>query len=414
MGVRKRRSDAITHAIARALDNENDRKAKSWGKAIGHFFDLFSLFHLDLTRQQYADFHAMRHDFWDIDDGDYSSSFYSQPHAADAAEQDPRPANKPEQQHRQTLPKLEPAGNLGYSGSSFFHTSDGKYLVKSLDRASESDFFIEELFDPYTTHMKTHPSSLLVRITDMLYAPRATMGTILGIQPRHYIIMENLLQGMGNDQQAGRADGAAKWQTFDLKPDDYFFPERDVAGGRLASSRVIDGLVDEFPDQVHAPPLVKQELLDILLEDTKFLARSNVVDYSLFLARFPKAELKAGSASAGVEGAEGAEEADDQLAATTALVAPSWRTGVPSTDGKWIYRAVLLDFLWAKHKLRAQAMTGLVGAFNFLFRKTEPMSITTDPGEYQARFMGMVERLLSRRDEEEQGGGSAARSVAHE
>ncbi|KAG5983918.1 hypothetical protein E4U55_006701 [Claviceps digitariae] len=408
MGVCKRRSEAITHAISRALDNENDRKAESLGKSIGRFFGLFSLFHLDLTRHQYADFHAMRHDFWDIDDDDYASSFqFQQPQAVHAAhdahdaERDPRAEIK--NKHKEHLPSLEPVGDLGYSGSSFFHTSDGKYLVKSLDRASESHFFMNELFHPYTDHIKTHPSSLLVRITDMLYSPRATLGTILGIQPRHYIIMENLLQGMGKHQQEAGSDGDATWETFDLKPDNYFFPERDVAGGRLASDEVIDGLVDKFPDQVHAPPLVKQELIDILIEDTKFLARANVVDYSLFLARFPKAELEAVAAASTADGE------DDVLAATTAVVSPSWRTGVPSTDGKWIYRAVLLDFLWAKHKMRAQAMTGLVGAFNLLF-KTQPMSITTEPAEYQARFMSMVERLLSRRDEGTPTSGSTAGS----
>ncbi|KAG6038681.1 hypothetical protein E4U41_003892 [Claviceps citrina] len=385
MGASKRRSDAITHAISRALNNETESPtAKTWGKAIGNFFGLFSLFHLDLTRHQYADFHAMRHDFWDISEDDYAASF--QPRAADAADDNGRP--------REHCPSLKPAGDLGYSGSSFFHTSDGKYLVKSLDRRFESEFFKDELLDPYMAHMKSHPSSLLIRITDMLYAPRATIGSALGIQPSHYIIMENLLHGLGNEQEG--ATDEAKWETYDLKPDDYFFPERDIAGGMLASDEVIDGLVDEFPDQVLVPPLVKQELIDILTEDTKFFARSNIVDYSLFFARFPKAKVVTASAAEG-----------EDAAATAALVSPSWRTGVPSTDGKWIYRAVLLDFLWAKHKMRAKAMTGLVGAFNFFFKKG-PMSITTEPDEYQRRFMRMAKLLLSRRVEGAETSGSAS------
>ncbi|KAG6010737.1 hypothetical protein E4U21_004125 [Claviceps maximensis] len=425
MGMRKRRSDAITNAISRALNNENHRGTKSWGKAIGNFVGFFSLFRLDLTRHQYAEFYVMRHDFWDIDDDEYTSSFQSQPHAAHAAhaaeqdqgqdqDQDPRPRSGNNHPQEPDLSSLEPAGDLGYSGSSFFHTSNGKYLVKSLDRVSESDFFTKELFDPYTAHMKTHPSSLLVHITDVLYAPRATLGTIFGIQPRHYIIMENLLYGLGKGQGKGNQLQLVKWETFDLKPDDYFFPERDVAGGRLASDEVIDGLVDEFSDQIRVPPLVKQELLDILTEDTKFLARQDVVDYSLFLARFPKAELVAAAASTADGGQEDEDDNHDDvgnlLATSTTLVSPSWRTGVPSTDGKWIYRAVLLDFMWAKHKMQARAMTGLIGALNFLLRRKEPMSITADPGEYQARFTRMVERLLSRPEEGTRGRGTAAGS----
>ncbi|GAB0143229.1 t1pks [Epichloe bromicola] len=64
----------------------------------------------------------------------------------------------------------------------------------------------------------------------MLYAPRATVESILGIQPRYYIIMENLLQGLGN---SSASDEEAKWETNDLKPEDYSFPERDVADGML-------------------------------------------------------------------------------------------------------------------------------------------------------------------------------------
>lgn len=175
---------------------------------------------------------------------------------------------------------------------------------------------MNELFGPHTNHMKSHPSSLLIRITDMLYAPRATVGSILGIQPRHFVIMENLLQSLGNSRAS---DEEAKWETYDSKPEDYFFPERDVAEGMLASDEVIDGLVDEFPDQVHLPPLIKQELIDILLKDTRFLARSIVLDYSLFFVRCPKAAMMD-------ESTTGTEVADS---AAAALQNPSWRTGVP-------------------------------------------------------------------------------------
>lgn len=60
----------------------------------------------------------------------------------------------------------------------------------------------------------------------------------------------------------------------------------------------------------------------------------------------------------------------------------------------WVYRAVLLDFFWAKHKLRAKAMTGLIKSFNVLARKG-PMSITTDAKEYRTRFLAMVEEILT-------------------
>jgi hypothetical protein len=72
----------------------------------------------------------------------------------------------------------------------------------------------------------------------------------------------------------------------------------------------------------------------------------------------------------------------------------SWRTGIESSDHQWVYRVGLLDFFWAKHKLQAKAMTGLIKSFNLVARKG-PMSITTDSKEYRTRFLRMVEEITT-------------------
>ncbi|KAK2606229.1 hypothetical protein QQS21_003400 [Conoideocrella luteorostrata] len=376
MGAHTRRSAAITRAISRGLDGENEHAEQGkWSRAVKRVIEFFSIFHLDLDRYRGDDFYALRHDFWDLDEDEYIESFRSR------AGDDARDAGQ------QSDERLIPAGNLGYSGSTFFHTSNSKYLVKSLDRSFENEFFMHELFEPYAAYIKSHPNSLLNRITDTMYAPRSTLGSIFGIQPRHYIIMENLLHG-----QDGGEDGA-RWETYDLKPDDYFFPERDIAEGRLAPDSVKDRLIDQFNDELRVPADMKQLLTDICTEDTSFLASSNVVDFSLFLARYP---IYATDDSA----------AETSSIAASAKQSPSWRTGVLSTDGKWVYRAVLLDFLWAKHKLHPKFMSGLIGAFNIFFKKG-PMTITTEPLEYSGRFMRMVDQLLKEGDEGREAGTSA-------
>ena len=68
-----------------------------------------------------------------------------------------------------------------------------------------------------------------------------------------------------------------------------------------------------------------------------------------------------------------------------------------SADHKWVYRAVILDFFWAKHKFQPMAMTGLVKSFDLIARKG-PMSITTTPDEYRRRFLSMVQGLLAVQD----------------
>jgi hypothetical protein len=210
------------------------------------------------------------------------------------------------------------------------------------------------------------PTSLLVRITDFLYSPYTTIGSLLGFAPACHIVMENILYGKESDS---RSD---EWETFDLKPISYFYPERDIAGGHLASESVKERLVDKFNDKLRIPESARVQLLETLQEDTKLLESCNAVDYSLFLVRYP---------------------ASSKDVPTLIARASQWRSGVPSTDGKWIYRGVVLDFFWAKHKLQALAMTGLINSFNVFARKG-PMSITTDANEYRTRFLQMVEGLM--------------------
>ncbi|PFH58712.1 hypothetical protein XA68_13328 [Ophiocordyceps unilateralis] len=357
MKIRSRRiSASIADAIARPVDDEEDaNNGQCLSGCIDALAAFSALYRLELRPYRPADFLHLRRDVWQLDDDSYGESFRASSGHDDAS------------------PQLVPVGDLGYSGSTFFSTIDGGYLVKSLPRRFEHEFFTHELLDVYLARMTDCPGSLLVRITDMVFCPRATLGGILGTAPTHHIIMENLLHlGDGHDEHQ---EAAA--ETYDLKPDDYFFPERDIADGRLVPASIKDRLVDSFPGEVRVSSKARRDLVSLLEADTALLADKSAVDYSLFLVRFPTT---------------GSPFADSHASQS------SWRTGIVSTDGRWIYRAVVLDFFWAKNKLRAKAMTGLVGALNLLARKG-PMSITAEPAEYRARFLKMVNKLVSTDEE---------------
>lgn len=120
-----------------------------------------------------------------------------------------------------------------------------------------------------------------------------------------------------------------------------------------------------------------------LVRDSHTLQASNAVDYSLFLVRYPANLGSIGSI-------------DDGCVGNPPGRGSSWRKGVVSRDGKWVYRAVVLDFFWAKDALQAQMLTGLVKLFNTLtFGKDYgPMSITTSSDEYRQRFLGMVDDMV--------------------
>lgn len=194
--------------------------------------------------------------------------------------------------------------------------------------------------------------------------------------------MENILYGEETDS---RGDD---WKTWDLKPIDYFYPERDLAGGMLASKDVIDRLVDKFEDKIRVSQQEKDDLLAVLDSDTRLLQSCNVVDYSLFLVRYPSP-----SPFGDVTDAEGNSQSTSRNVKMHAARSSAWRNGVESADKKWVYRATVLDFFWAKHATQAKLMTGLIKSFN-MFAKKGPMSITADAKEYQQRFMGMVEGFL--------------------
>ncbi|PVH99904.1 SAICAR synthase-like protein [Periconia macrospinosa] len=353
MGRRQRLiSTSILGAIFKTSHSDDRDKRPN---LLGHIFAFFSVFSLPLSRYRAELFRHLRNQIWEIEEEEYTESFRS-----------------PSKGKRTDLISI---GDLGYSGSTFFTSPNSKFLIKSLPRAFEQSFFRQRLLDTYAEHMKANPASLLVRITDCLYSPRTTLGALLGTAPDHHIVMENILYGKSSCSK----DNQKAWETYDLKPNDYFYPERDIAGGKLAPESVKERLIDEFPDKVRVTIDEKEQLVAQITSDTKILKAANAVDYSLFLVRYP-ASMSSEGGKVPVPPGKGSP----------------WRTGVTSRDGKWIYRAILLDFFWSKDALQAHAMTGLVKTFNFLKcgKDHGPMSITTTSDEYQTRFLQMVENLI--------------------
>lgn len=274
---------------------------------------------------------------------------------------------------------------MGYSGSTFFVTQNGAYMVKSVPRHFEHSFFKRDLLLPYADYMRQEPNSLLVRITDFLENAHYSIGSLLGLAPSHHIVMENIKRGESEDKRDGKA---AEWETFDLKPLSFFYPERDIAGGLLATQAAKSKLPDDFDDKVHLSLDEAEEFKYQLQKDTAFLSKHNAVDYSLLLLRIPVPSSSDSTAS---------ETGNSAGSSTPAPYNPprpqNWRTGVRSADGKFVYRAVILDFFWAKHKVHAMAMTGLIQSYNLIDRQG-PMSVTAKSPEYRERFLKMCADLL--------------------
>ncbi|KAI0018201.1 SAICAR synthase-like protein [Xylariomycetidae sp. FL0641] len=367
---------SVVYAILTTRDDGKPAKSASFLEKAKSFFRLYWLtFHLvrpDL-------FKSLR-GMWEIQEDDYRTSFGASPRSNKYTGQD----------------ALESMGDMGYSGSTFFRTKDSAYLVKSVPRRFEHDFFKNDMLLPYADYMRSEPSSLLVRITEFLESVHSSIGLFLGLAPSHHIVMENILYGQGLQEQGG---DRPKWESWDLKPMSYFYPERDVAGGALASEATKSKLADKFDDKLHLTLDQATAFRMQLEKDTKLLADCNSVDYSLFLVRVSTPDVADAEGQPPLEpGQESNEPIPPAQPPFSPPSPPSWRTGITTSDGKEIYRAAILDFFWAKHTVHAKAMTGLVKSYN-LIDEHGPMSITTEPGEYRERFLKMCNEIVEVQEE---------------
>ncbi|KAI2603524.1 SAICAR synthase-like protein [Hypoxylon fragiforme] len=373
-----RRQTLIARSIIYAILNVNeDGSPAQKPSLLTRILRIFYLYWLSFQLVRQDLFSALR-SVWEIKEDDYKSSF-------DMKQSDRRKAK----------PDLYPMATMGYSGSTFFRTLDSAYLVKSVPRQFEHDFFKNDLIGPYVDHMKVNRSSLLVHITNFLASTHTSVGVLLGLAPSHHIVMENILHGQDQESQAGPKH---KWESWDLKPTSYFFPERDIAGGAFATEATMSRLADEFHDKIRLSRDMATQFQRQLENDTLLLAKYNAVDYSLFLVRIsaqdtPYSDFQSPPQSGepgqtGETGETGTEPTSPAQQPFAPADATSWRTGVASSDGKEMYRAAILDFFWAKHTARAKAMTGLIRSYN-LIDDQGPMSITTDSNEYRERFLKM-------------------------
>ncbi|KAK4237932.1 hypothetical protein C8A03DRAFT_15554 [Achaetomium macrosporum] len=367
------RQERIARSIVQTIVKANGAKRQSTSPIallLALFSAFFSLYQLVLRKVRPADFANLRRKHWGVSDDDYIKSFQS---GEDGAGEE----------------ALKAIGDMGFSGSTFYSTADQKYLVKSVPRHSEHSFFCDDLLTPYVQHMATHPRSLLVRICDFLSAYGPSLGRIFGLAPSHHIVMDNIMYG----REEAKKRGEAEWEHWDLKPTSYFYPERDIAGGALTSEATKSRLADEFHDKIILSREQAEDFFSSLEADTKLLAEHNAVDYSLFLVRMSAPGPTAASVSSPAESSMVPSQPP-----SVPPTPPTWRTGVASADGKYIFRASILDFFWAKHKVHAKFMTLLIKLWNVLISKHGPMSITTTPDDYRERFLKMCRGIVEIKD----------------
>ena len=174
-------------------------------------------------------FYHLRKDVFNLDEGHYQSQFTK---------------------------KLRPVDGLGFSGSLFFYSDDESFIVKSIGRRFEYAFLYSTLMHPLGTHYRENPGTLLSEITDVLYTFDYRLGGYLGVSPSHYIVMTNVLEGLD------KGEGCKKW---DLKPQGFFEPTRDLVPDGMKTEAAKSGLADELDEKLTLTRKQKADLMHALL-----------------------------------------------------------------------------------------------------------------------------------------------------
>lgn len=109
--------------------------------------------------------------------------------------------------------------------------------------------------NPLGAYYRESPNTLLSRITDILYFFDHRLGSYLGVSPSHYVVMPNVLEGLDTE------NGCRKW---DLKPQNFFEPIRDLVPDGMKTEAAKSGLADELDEKIVLSQDQKNELMCIL------------------------------------------------------------------------------------------------------------------------------------------------------
>ena len=169
------------------------------------------------------------------------------------------------------LPKNNTQGlkkSQGKSGSFFISTDDNKYMVKSL-KSDEIDLIRNGFLSKYIKHIeKTNNESLLCRLYGMYNIMMARGQEFL------VIVMRNVI-------------GDFKENTvvkFDLKGSTY--NRKANFDMDTTNTNVMKDLnFDEIEKNIMISKSSIDKIRDIIKQDSKFLCRSELMDYSLFLVK---------------------------------------------------------------------------------------------------------------------------------
>ena len=266
------------------------------------------------------------------------------------------------------LSTMSQLGSEGKSGSFFYFTADGRFMVKTLS-AGEHKFF-RGILPSYYEHMVRNPNSLLCRFMG-LHQLRFSKHSKIGSQKLYFVVMANLFQ---TDLPIHR--------RFDLKGS---WVGRRTKSHKISSDTCLKDLEAlEQGFKIGVGEARREELLSVIHSDTLWLASQGVIDYSLLVgihdyAHGDESAADATASGAGVGAVAASLTSDSDAAnATTFTVSAA---GTPVMCAKRVATAVAA-------RTRAREMDTGESPF-----KSESGGMLSKDGS-QVYFVGVIDFLI--------------------
>lgn len=158
--------------------------------------------------------------------------------------------------------------STGKSGSFFFHTSDGKYMIKTIKKV-EFDTLMK-ILPAYHEHVLKNPNTLLAKYFG-LHQLKCYHGSKLKYDL--YVLIMNNVFSLENPELIQH--------KYDLKGSTHrrITAQKEVALG--AAKKDINFISDGMKMKIDSA--LRDKLLKQLESDVSFLARHNIIDYSLLV-----------------------------------------------------------------------------------------------------------------------------------
>ncbi|KNA02105.1 phosphatidylinositol-4-phosphate 5-kinase [Plasmodium vivax North Korean] len=154
----------------------------------------------------------------------------------------------------------------GKSGSLFYFTSNGKYIIKTVCKNIHN--LSKALLPKYYNHIRSNPDSLLTRLYG-IHCIKYKSGSARSSKKIYFIVMNNFFSSAVEIHRRYDIKGSLVGRTVPpAKREDHTIALKDVD-------------IDELGDRINVGEKNKQKLLQVIKADADFLKENYLLDYSL-------------------------------------------------------------------------------------------------------------------------------------